>query len=344
MNIKYNMSKLVLYQKTIKSIVNIPIFIFTPTGQYTDTIGYHPDYEKLTPNDNINLQDHSYLIVQDSVFLLYFTQANVAHSICQLIRSLYEYVQYGENKPIVISECIKQMPFLDLLVKVLFPYAHIEYMKEDILYYYEDVYMPKYIWFTDCIPLESVYDSANNVRILQTSGELSPEYNDLYEPLKYFDAKIRDICSTFTSTHIHKNIFMIKTTKCEYNITPSRAITLVEPEVDAVLAQYNYMTMMDPTQYTSCIQVVQHIYTLRNAENIITSYGGANCCNRFFFNPNANIKVICNKQYEDEYQQDFHPRCSAYRAKQYILLLDMPDTLTGQDITRVIEYKNEKFY
>lgn len=325
-----------IYQRKWNNIY-IPIYIFDSDGKYKDVIGNRNDFPTKIPPDMKTIPPN--IVIKDPTFLMYFTQENVAHSMCQLIRSIYEYNLYGQGRQILISECVIQMPFIYNLINVLLPNANIYYMNNSVLFYAEDVYIPKYIWFTEIISYESMYDKLydKNVRILHTDGDISPEYKDLYEPLKYFDLKIQELCLTHQLETPVKNIFMIKSTKTSNSITPGRAIELTD-DVDDVLAKNDYKTALTEIPNTK-EAVIQHILTLRNAENILTSYGGANCSNRFFFNPDAIVKVICNTHYASEYNNEWHPRCSAYRAKQYIFVLDMPNTLSGDDIERVIEYK-----
>jgi hypothetical protein len=318
------------------NIINIPLYRFSTTGEYIEAIGHHPHFPKQTPSNFDTIPPHTR--ITPPTFLLYFTQENVAHSMCQLIKNYYEYEQQGQNRKVLLSACTKTMPFLDMLIKILLPSSEIEYMQEGHFYYFDDIYIPSYIWFTECIGYESTYNQHNHTRTLHTDGVISPEYKDLYDPLKLFDARIQDIIQNQAQTqpHTNKNIFMIKSAKCTNSQTPGRAIILT-PDTDEVLSQHNYMTVHTDTIRTK-EDVIQHIQTLRNAENIITSYGGANCCNRFFFNPNAIVKVICNMHYRSEYQNEWHPRCSAYRAKQYIFFLDRPNTITARELSEVIEY------
>ena len=78
--------------------------------------------------------------------------------------------------------------------------------------------------------------------------------------------------------------------------------------------------------------IIEHIVLLRSAENIITSYGGANSINRFFFNSKANVKLICNNHYLNEYKDDSHIQCSIFIANKYICFINIPNDLRNNNI------------
>ena len=128
-----------------------------------------------------------------------------------------------------------------------------------------------------------------------------------------------------------QRVFLIKSSECKMSVTPHRQI-VCDPLIYNELEKEGYVDVL-PHKIDD---IVKHIIMLRSAKHIITSYGGANCCNRFFFHPLATVKVICNQHYKSEYALEWHPRCSIYVAKKYILYLDMPNILSVKEIQKIL--------
>jgi len=309
--------------------INLPIYRVNESGSITESIGQHPEDPRNMVGQTI--QAVNPIVIRHCAFLLYFTQENAAHSICQLIRSLYEYVHIDKQPTIYMSQCIQAMPFLHKLIGVLLPGVTIHYIQENQLYYFEEAYLPKYVWFTNTISYKST--DLDLGRALHTNTPISPEYGDLYEPLLYFDQRIEQIHEENKARYpnLPAKVCLIKTTQCTDSVTPHRAITFTE-SAHETLRSADYIMIL-PHQIDD---VVKHIVMLRSADVILTSYGGANCCNRFFFSPASDVKVICNTAYRSEYTLEWHPRCSAYRARSYTFYFDQPNTMTAGDLSQII--------
>ena len=269
-------------------------------------------------------------------FLLYFTQDNVAHSICQFIRSFYEYCLLDKKPFIYVSEIILRMPFLHKLFILLFNTNEYKILNLKQYYYFENLYIPDYIWFTDGQNFKINYDIENSVRILDTNIGITKEYNNLYEALLLFDKTIDIIFEENKDKYpIYENIILIKSNLCTDSMTPYRQIFL-EPNFNEILYKYNY-EMILPHKIND---IINHIVLLKSAKNIITSYGGANCVNRFFFNKNSVVKVICNEAYSSEYMDINHNLISSYCTLKYLYFLNINNSIKNNTIEYIINYKN----
>jgi hypothetical protein len=275
----------------------------------------------------------------ESFFLLYFNQLNVAHSICQLIRSYYEYKKLETNLPIIISKCIVQMPFLMKLIYLLFENCSLHFLEEKILYSFTKVYIPEYTWFTEPCPYEYNIQKYNiyTLKIFNTNIPIHKDNGILYEPLIYFNETIDKIYSNNKHKYAtYPNIFIIKSNLCTDSTTAFRAIS-INNNIDNVLKQYNYYTIL-PHKITD---IIEYIVLLRSAKNIITSYGGINAINRFFFNPSSIVKLICNLHYKSEYNTQRHLLLSIYNVQKYICFLDFPNVINKNSLLNIIQYNSE---
>ena len=325
-----------LYQKKICN-VSIPIILFS-INKY-NVIGQHPNDRTKPINYYSYKKDMvNNISITQPIFFLYFNGTNVAHSICQLIKSHHEYKQLGKNLTILVSQSVKEMRFLKKLILILFPQTKIDFLKEDLLYKFSSIYIPKYIWFTESCPYQYMLTNYDNIvtKIFDTNVPLPKEYGILYDPITYFNQVTEQLYHANKHKYtVYENIFLIKSNVCTDSQTPRRAITLNNPE--NILKKYNYHMILPHT----IKDVIQHIVLLRAAKNIVTSYGGANCINRFFFNPDAVVKLICNQHYSDEYTNDSHIQASIYKAKKYICFIDIPNKLDNDLLEKIFKFELE---
>lgn len=288
---------------------------------------HHGDKKIINFPKNINI-----ITIEENCFFLHFTQSNVAHSICQFIKSLYDYSKLTNIIKLYVSEIINKMPFLQKLIKLLFKVTDFKIINLNTNYNFKYIYIPEYIWFTNEIPYNLKYD--NKIRIYDTNIPLSEHHGILYEPLVYFNNCIEEIYNIYKNNYqIFDNIIIIKSNLCSDSTTPKRQI-FIDNKCLELINNNNFKIILPHT----ITDIIEHIVILRSAKNIITSYGGANCINRFFFSPNSIVKVICNQSYEDEYKHEWHNKISIYNTNKYILFLDIPNKLNYIILNSIIKY------
>jgi hypothetical protein len=78
--------------------------------------------------------------------------------------------------------------------------------------------------------------------------------------------------------------------------------------------------------------IVEYICRIYHADNVVISYGGIACANRFFVNPEANVLVLANTYYEKEYMHSldlWHPLHShTFPVRNQNILLNYPNEVT----------------
>jgi hypothetical protein len=314
---------------TKESITSIPLVLLSNENTIDEVFGIHP-FSQLQKKDIQIPNIHETL---EDGYLLYFTQENVAHSICQFIYNYYYIIKKDSNPKIYVNNSILNMPLILNLVKLFF--TNIIILKDNIVYKCKNIYISYFIWFWGSYFDGSdrkypLVDIENNVRLFLTNIQ-SQTFNNI--PFIYFN----EIIDTIYETNKHKyntydNISIMKTNLNTDSTTPEKCIN-INDNVLQILKNNNYFLFI-PHLITD---VIEYIVLLRSAKNIITSYGGANCINRFFYT-NAIVKVICNKHYYEEYNIIGHNEVSTYKSEKTYYFLDISNNITENEIITVINY------
>ena len=314
-----------LFQVNLSNESN-PIVI---ENKYGNTMfGNHPcDSPNIKPK--IRYRTVSSIILRDG-FFLYFNQKNVAHSICQLIISLYEIQKLDKTPHLYISDIIADMPFLYKLIHLLFNPKQITIVQAATKYKCKNLFIPTYIWFYEDYLNEFTFDESNKVRIFKPIEKTGSKFKD---HIHYFSTMIDNIYNSNKSNYkTHDNIFIIKSQVCSDSTTPQRAMML-SSEVLEILNRYSY-EMILPHKIND---IVEYIVVMKSAKNIITSYGGAQCTNRFFFT-NGSVKVIGNKSYKNEYMDANHNAFCIFKSNYTAFFLGINDAVTTTEIEGIIQY------
>lgn len=315
-----------LFQKRVSNESN-PIVLIDENGN-KKAIGHHP-YDPQEVRTNISYTKKSPLLLKNGYFL-YFTQTNVAHSISQLIISLYEIISLDNTPNLYLSKCIVSMPFLHKLIPLLFKTDKITILDDDTLYKCENIYIPPYIWFYGDYEEKYTYDSINNVRIFTPLERNNSKFKN---HMQYFNKIIEDVYLTHCKSYkTYDSICIIKSQLSTDSTTPQRSMILSDNVVK--LLEKNGFHFFLPHTITD---IIEYIVLMKSAKNIISSYGGAQCVNRFFYT-NANVKVLCNKHYESEYKKPWHNAISLFKSINTFFFLDIENTISETKIQDIIKY------
>lgn len=245
----------------------------------------------------------------------------MAHSLSQFIVSMYEY----KNQKIYVSKCIETMPFLkQLLYLFVDSFTLIE---EDILYKCENMYIPTYCFIYNGYIDNPIHDLEKNTRLyypVSNECQLKPCEDIFYSIMDNIYEKYH------MNYKKYENICLIKSQLNTDSVTPERSMFL-SIRVLNVLKSHNYVLLF-PHEITD---IIEYICTLKSAKNVITSYGGAQFINRFFFT-NATVKVICNQHYKDEYEHSWHNVCGIGKSLSTTFFLDIPNDITSEQMNHIL--------
>jgi hypothetical protein len=89
--------------------------------------------------------------------------------------------------------------------------------------------------------------------------------------------------------------------------------------------------------------IEHYICVLYHAKNIIFSYGGPCCTNRFFCNPESNVIVLCNMHYKPEYggypeKNEYHHVRHSHLipVKKQTFLLDLENYIDETNVNKIL--------
>ena len=139
--------------------------------------------------------------------------------------------------------------------------------------------------------------------------------------------------------NLNDSIMLVKTSREKYSVSLHRSIEYPNNDVLKIINDNN-IKFVEISQFKD---IYEYICTLYHAKNIIFSYGGPMCTNRFFCSPNANIIVLGNLHYRSEYEYEneskiyWHLRHSMLTpVKSQHFLLDFENYFTVENIKKVI--------
>ena len=155
---------------------------------------------------------------------------------------------------------------------------------------------------------------------------------------KFLFTKVKEIYNTYKHLYeLYDNVALIKF-NTEICSSPSRGFS---PLNDAIKSSMNHIKFISMKDFKT---IFHYICVLYHAKNIIFSYGGPCCTNRFFCNPESNIVVLCNKHYRPEYEYNndnkmyWHVRHShLIPVKKQTFLLDFENYIDESNIRLILE-------
>ena len=131
---------------------------------------------------------------------------------------------------------------------------------------------------------------------------------------------------------------LVKTNEDKYVFTRNRCIDKMNENVINIINNKNIKII----SINNFKDIYEYICVFYHAKNIIVSYGGVACTNRFFCNPNSNIILIANLHYKYEYDYDnlsenyWHLRQShLFPAKTQKVLLDFDNYIDENNIYKI---------
>ena len=250
--------------------------------------------------NNAMSESASYCDIKEPVEMLLLSTTNPAHSLGEFT----SFLEYYNAKTTKLKVCInaviaEKMPYLYQLIQQFFPSENCIIIVSNTIYHFHSIIMRRNHHFMYSINWRNIpYISTNN--ILHFSN-LQPQY--LVNCDQLFN-KAKEIYET----HKHKyslsdTLMIIKTTKEKYSVSIHRALEYPTADIIDLLVARG-VKIVEISQFSD---IFEYICTIYHAKNIIFSYGGPMCTNRFFCNPAANIIVLANLHYKHEYNLHYDP-------------------------------------
>jgi hypothetical protein len=272
-------------------------------------------------------------IVEDTDILLVST-LNSAHSICEII----SFIKYYENKTnkIAVSEYfIKDLPFLYELLQIFIPkerfiilYQNTNYLFTTLTTYHCHHFNPTINWNHIPFTIENNSLYFENIQSIKSSFLINTKF--------LFD-KVEEIYNNNKHNYtLYDNVALIKF-NTEICTSPSRGFQIINENVKSMMNNIQFISMKDFKNIEHYICVLYH------AKNIIFSYGGPCCTNRFFCNPESNVIVLCNMHYKPEYggypeKNEYHHVRHSHLipVKKQTFLLDLENYIDETNVNKIL--------
>jgi hypothetical protein len=275
--------------------------------------------------------------VNDPCTAMLISCSNSAHSISEII-SFLNYYGTSKNK-VVISDYIQShLPLLFGLIKHFISAEKIIVLNRDIVYKFKNLttYRPHHFNSTenwDKVLFSKINNRLefDNIQFIRSMFLVNSEI--------LFNKVVTIYNSQKGNYILYDNVMLIKTKNDHRSSTIDRALDPPSDNVHNILKTNNikYLAISDFKNINELICVLYH------AKNVIFSYGGPCCTNRFFCNPNANVIVIANSKYKDEYycnndESYWHVRHShLYPVKKQTFLLDFDNEINENNVNDIIQ-------
>jgi hypothetical protein len=277
-------------------------------------------------------------VIEEPVEMLLLSTTNPAHSLGEFTSFLEYYLNSQKQLKVCINSYIViKMPYLYGLIKQFIPENNLILIESDKIYNFKSITLRRNHHFVYLNRWETfsfiASDNILHFNDLQRAKELY-----CVNCIRLFD-KVKEIYET----HRHKynlsdSIMMIKTSRENLSVSIQRAISYPNQDILNIFAKKG-IKFVEVTQFRD---IFEYICTIYHAKNIIFSYGGPMCINRFFCNPNANIIVLANTHYKPEY--DYNNSAKNYWHVKHAMLapvksqhfiIDFDNELNHNNITQI---------
>lgn len=272
------------------------------------------------------------LAIGEPLEMLVLSTTNPAHSLGEFTSFLEYYLNKQEQLKVCInSYIITKMPYLYGLIEQFIPENKRLIIEGDKVYSFKSITFRRNHHF--------VYlNNWNTFSFIKSDNILS--FHDLQRAKELYVVnckRIFDKAKEIYETHRHKyslsdSIMMIKTSKEKFSVSINRAISYPEERILNKFTEKG-IKVVEVSQFND---IFEYICTIYHAKNIIFSYGGPMCTNRFFCNSNANIIVLANTHYKYEYDHDWHIiHAMLAPVKSQHFILDFDNELNDTNIKQI---------
>lgn len=278
--------------------------------------------------------------INKKIILMLISTTNSAHSLSEIIDFINYYKkEINFNNIVGISEyVVSHLPFLFELIKIFIPENNIIILNASNIYKFDIIITYRNFHFNSL-------DNWNEIPFIKENNTIY--FNNLYNVRNNFKCDPSFLFEKFEeiyNEHNHKynlydNIMLIKTGVDKYVFSHNRCMEILEDNIKEILNSKNIKVL----SVNDFKDIYEYICVFYHAKNIITSYGGVACTNRFFCNPNANVVLICNLHYKYEYEYDnenemyWHMRHShIFVSKQQKVLLDFENKIDINNLNKIL--------
>lgn len=291
----------------------------------------------------INEESHTkkeIVYISENVIICLISTINSAHSISELISFIEYYNAKNYDNNILVSEYfIKSLPLLFEFLKLFIPEERFIILHEKYEYYVKTLITFRCIHYIHSLCWNTVdFFQQNKNLYFKNTQYIKNHFQASVEKILY---KVEQVYQNDKDEYeLYDDIMLIKFNN-ENCTTSNRGIIPLSIEIENMFKSKEIKIIS-----IQHFQNINHyLCQLYHAKNIVFSYGGPCCTNRFFCNPNANVIVIANKHYEAEYEYDnvskmyWHLRSACLiPVKRQVFLLEFENEINCENIDRIFSH------
>lgn len=290
--------------------------------------------------DDIPDGDIPVIEINKKIILMLITTTNSAHSLSEIIDFVNYYKKESNSNNLVgISDFIvSRLPFLFELIKLFIPENNIIILNVSNIYKFDTIITYRNLHI-NCLNdwKEIPFIKENNIIYFNNLQNVRNKFQS--DPSFLFE-KIEEIYNEHKHKYnLYDNIMLIKTGVDKYVFSRNRCMEVLEDNIKEILNSKNIKVI----SVNDFKNIYEYICVFYHAKNIVTSYGGVACTNRFFCNPNANVILIGNLHYKHEYDYDnethmyWHLRFShIFVSNKQKVLLDFENKIHIDNLNKIL--------
>jgi len=279
--------------------------------------------------------------LENDILLCLISTTNSAHSISEVMDFINYYNKNINNfTSIAISINVqKKIPLIYEFITIFIPIDKITILEDKQIYKinklttYRNIHM-NCLNNWDKVP----FIKENDVLYFNNLENIRNDFN--IDSIYFFDKITQIYHENKEKYQLYENIMFIKTNDDKYVFSRNRSIDKMDDDVIEIINNKNIKIL----SINDIKNIYEYICIFYHAKNIIVSYGGVACTNRFFCNKDVNIVLIANLHYQSEYEYDnanqlyWHVRHShIFIAKTQKVLLDYENNINKNNINKILE-------
>lgn len=284
--------------------------------------------------------------IDEPLLLLAISVKNSAHAISEITSFVNLYRRLANPPRVAVCGYVRDfLPFMYQLIELLIPRERIVLLDPTNRYLLREGWIRRNNHLNAIRTWRTVpYSFDGQLVRFRDLGRFVSDHDDSPECLMQVARQTYEECRHDYPSH--PDVMLVKTAADKGMHTPGRAMTITPSARHRLELEGISVFAID-----DFVDIRHYLTTLYQARNLITSYGGAACTNRWFANPDARVIILGNLAYRWEYNQSFyadrergevygvywHLRHShLFPVRQLDFLLEQPNEFTEYEAGRLV--------
>lgn len=277
------------------------------------------------------------IAVDEPSVLFPIALVNAGHAQCQVIgyfNILSKNPELSRHKICISSAVVEKLPFVYQLILLLFGKNRVTILETSSTYYFTSIWLMQSRYSLVIKPSRVTVQLKDGYQHLHLGGDPATAYTE--DPSCVLNLS-RDLSGRdLADLQIHEKLFFVKTEGIGGRMnSPSRAISLDHDTQNLIIERgFKIVHITDFSCLAECIT------TLHHAKKVVTSWGNIATSNRFFYSYEAQIVLLGNEGYANEYKSipsDGFLGIATFPVLNQFVVRDFPDKPRPTDIVKVLD-------